>query len=146
MRISDWSSDVCSSDLLISSMRNAVLFIVVASFLTACAARPDPLVIVYVGSIERDCSKITNARQLVAIPIGLKLTPVEAARSLRTCQSKFGYSVYADNSYYYFLNNDRVFLRSVDHEIVLQESIVVDGNTGDISGSGRYGLKVPKSN
>ena len=92
-------------------MRTALILPLVS--LTACSFSPNPRQIVRVGYMERDCSRVQNDSQIPSIPIGLKVTPVEASKALPNgCFTKFFMDVYADNENYYFLTRQRRSSRS----------------------------------
>jgi hypothetical protein len=85
--------------------------------------------------MERDCSRVRNNDQIPTIPVGLKVTPVEASAALPNgCHTKFFVDVYADDEHYYFLDNTPALFsfspRSVER--VSQCSFVVDGRTGQL--------------
>jgi hypothetical protein len=102
--------------------------------IAACAS-PDPRKMVRVGYMERDCSLVRNERELPRMPIGLKVTPTEAAQALPAgCFTKFFMDVYADTDNYYFLDNTPTLFsfsgRSLER--VKACSFVVDGRSGQL--------------
>jgi hypothetical protein len=114
-------------------MRALTALLATCTILAACATSPDPKVMMRVGNMERNCSRVSNSNNLVAIPVDFKISPVEAARSLpQGCYSKFFYSIYADEERYYFVNNDRhiLDLRTRDAEYIAKIAFVVDGKSG----------------
>lgn len=94
---------------------------------------PNPRELVLVGFMERDCSRVRNNEQIPAVPVGLTVTPVQAAHALpHGCGTKFLLNVYADTSHYYFFDNTQDFLSFSGRtaEGVKASSYVVDGRSG----------------
>ena len=112
-------------------MKPVILSLIVIVF-SGCASI-DPHALVYVGYMERDCGSVKNKDKIVTIPLGFKLTPVEAAKSLPAgCSSKFFYAVYADEKYYYFVNNNKLIFRSFDTEEIKSYSYIVSSVNGKL--------------
>jgi hypothetical protein len=100
-----------------------------------CTLMPNPREIHYVGYLERNCSKIRNDEQIPSIPIGLTVTPLQAASVLPNgCTTKFFVEVYADQENYYFYNNNldifSISRRTAD--VVKKRSYVIDGHSGEL--------------
>ena len=113
-----------------------ILIAILLVHLIGCASFPNRKEMVYVGFIERDCSTVRNRYSIVTIPVGFKLTPVEAAKSIpRGCAIKFSYSVYADIENYYFANNNLLFFKSKNAKNIRKYSYIVNANTGELIGN-----------
>lgn len=116
-----------------STMKAVLIALLVA--LSACSASPDRRQMVRVGYMERDCSQVRNDDEIPSIPIGLDVTPVEAAKALPNgCFTKFFMTVYADTENYYFFDNTPTLFSfsSRSAERVKACSFVVDGHSGQL--------------
>jgi hypothetical protein len=112
-------------------MKYLVTSILVA--LVGGCASIDPHSLIYVGYMKRDCGAVKNDDRLVAVPLGFKLSPVEAAKALPSgCDSKFFYGVYADEKHYYFVNNNKLLFRSFDAELLKSYSYIVSPIDGKL--------------
>jgi hypothetical protein len=110
--------------------------------LQACTLNPNPRQLHFVGIIQRDCSAVKNHDAMPSIPIGLTVSPIQAASVLpQGCSTKFSVDVYADTENYYFFDASRDFIRFSRRSVeeVRSNSYVVDGHTGALLRSPKKG-------
>lgn len=122
-------------------IRNTVFSILVV--LAGCASIHNPKEMVYVGTLSYGCENIRNERSLITIPITFKVKPLEAAKVLKEnsrygCKIKMGFSVYADNDYYYLVNNNQLAFKSKDYETIKKYSFIVNPSTGELVSKPEY--------
>ena len=96
---------------------------------------PNPRKLHFVGYIERDCSQIRNSEEMPSVPIGVRISPVQAAAALPGgCMGKFFLDVYADAENYYFFNNmiDVFSFSRRTAAKVKRRSYVVSAHSGEL--------------
>ena len=120
-----------------------IIYLSVLLLLVGCASMPDPKQMVYVGTLSYNCENIRNTKSIITIPTTFKVKPLEAAKVLKEhsrygCQIKMGFSVYADNDYYYIVNNNQIAFKSKNHAAIKKYSFIVDPNTGELVSKPEY--------
>ena len=105
--------------------------------LAGCASLPDPRKMIYVGTLSYDCESIHNSNSIITIPATFRVRPLEAIKTLKEhssygCMVKMGFSLYADNDYYYIVNNNLLAFKLKNHDTIKKYSFIVDPNTGEL--------------